>query len=769
MINRCATDISLTTAHLAGDSIRAEPSSAFHIAGSVTRSGLVRQADNPVMMRRLHLLALVLGALFIAPPGGLAQSDQLLLTGRIVDADSGEPIPYAHVGVAEEAIGTTTGYDGRFELKLPDYLAAASFSISCIGYETHRMPAEAFRGGRTVRLRPAVADLTEVVVMDGQSARNIVRRAARAIADNYPERPSRSQAFYRESLADEDGRFNYLAEGVLDVYKTSYRDARDGQTAVVQGRKINLLDPLDTAVHARFTSGHMAPHRFDFVKNREDFIDEAFLPVYRYRLERMTTYDDRPVYVIAFEPDPEAAAQPAKRIGRRDLLGRLTGGLVGGYNRMENTGKIEARLRGRVFIDKVSLAFIRAEFEVTEEGLGRRSDYPLYSGRWSENTYAVNYRAHGDRWVFSDAVREGLYSDSSRYTNEVSVTRVLDGRAEQIPYVERVGRDAAFVKLTGRYAEDFWREYNVAPMSEGLTEGMRQFELMRQSERVFTESYRDSIQALRDSLRLLELVEAGNLEPGSLAEPGPLAEDGPIDVIDERPPESGGDLALRASLGFGVHALPSTPPPLSIAYGASASEPELALSATADDRDYEAVAHWDIDLVLHRNAFVRYTTAFDLGSNTYGVRAIGLGAQANLTPRRRPIVLRAVTQYSRLRYYRTLGRAPLADSPLEIDGKKFKGDEVRLGYGSHRHDLSVSGELSVALRRGRALFARATYHYRLAERTGVWFKETGQVFRRDRHLPVSDEWVRVTSDDAPYGDAIIPRGTWSFSLGWVFD
>ena len=710
-------------------------------------------------MRRAYGLAL---ALALVATNGRAQADRLLFTGRIVDAGSGEPIAYAHVGVAEEAIGTTSGYDGRFELKLPSYLDGATVRISCIGYETRRIPVRELRGGRTVRLPPAIADLAEVVVMDAEAARNILRRAIRAIEVNYPTRPSRTQAFYRESRARADGQYEYLAEGVLDVYKTSYAHTRDGQVGVVEGRKINLLDPLDTNVYAGFTSGHMAAHRFDVVKNREDFIDEAFLPVYRYRLERMTTYDGRPVYVIAFEPDPAAALQPVKRRRRRSLLGRLTGGVLGGRSTMENTGKIEARLRGRLFIDKASLAFIRAEFEVTDEGLRRRDDYPLYAGNWSRNTYAVNYRQAGDRWIFSDAVREGLWRDSTRYTNEVNVTRVFDGPAEQIPYVERVGRDDAFVRLTGRYCADFWRDYNVLPMSAGLSEGMRQFELMRESQRVFTPVYLDSIQSLRDSLRLLELASVAP------AEAEPLAVEGPTEVIDERPPATRDESGLRASIGFGAHALPSSLPPLSISYGSSPSEPELARSVAAADQDLEAIAHWDLDLVVHRNAFLRYTTAFDLGDNTYKLRAIGIGGQTNLTPRRRPVVLRSILQYSRLRYYRTLGRAPLADSPIEIDGKKFKGDEVRLAYGAHRHDLALSGELAVELRRGRALFARATYHYRLAERPGVWFKETGQIFRRDRHLPVSDENLRVTSDDAPYAAPIVPRGSYSFSLGWVF-
>ncbi len=55
----------------------------------------------------------------------LAQPEPLLVAGRIFDADTGEPIACAHVGIAERGIGTTSGHGGRFELKLEPGLRTA--------------------------------------------------------------------------------------------------------------------------------------------------------------------------------------------------------------------------------------------------------------------------------------------------------------------------------------------------------------------------------------------------------------------------------------------------------------------------------------------------------------------------------------------------------------------------------------------------------------------------------------------------------------------
>ena len=694
----------------------------------------------------------------------LAQVNPVVITGRVVDARSGEAIPYAHVGIAAKGIGTTTGYDGRFELKVPRELQDSEFSVSFIGYETYRRRVRDLRDGATIQLAPAVTGLTEVVVMDREAILNIIRRAVAAIPDNYPTAPSNSLAFYRESLTDDSLRYRYLAEGVLRVYKTSYENTKEGQVGLVQGRKVNLRDPLDTTISSIHNSGHMAAHRFDFVKNREDFIDEALFPVYQYRLERMTTYNDKPVYVIAFSKDPEANSSAVAK--RRPGVLQVLGNIFGGDD--EPAPETEARLEGRVFIEKDSYAFIRAEFEVTKEGLKRYNDYPLYAGHWNGNRYTVNYRKSGSRWYFSDALREGERPDGGHYTNEVKTTELVAGSGNPVPYLERMTRDDRFVELTGRYSPDFWRDYNVLPMSEGLADGMRQFETMRLAQAVFGEAYQDSLRQVRDSIATAK--RAAEMAADS------VARDRASDWVfsDENIDASGSGtvkvtvgntinskLSVRAALGFGPHVLSSGPQALSIAYRDGVGNPLLARDGTLDGRDFELIMRWDLDLVLHKNAFVRYSSAFDFSNNIYRDRAIGLGLQSNLRPRHRPIILRAVAQYGFFRYYRTLGKADFDGKSIEVAGAKFKGDRVRLGYGSNQHNLNLTAELAVETRRKREVYLRATYHHNLASNAGVWFKETGQVFRKDKRLAVDDEQVTVRSNES-----IVETGTWSVAWVW---
>ena len=724
----------------------------------------------------VYLLALALVSL--AYPL-LAQSDLVVLTGRVVDAETRRAVPYAHVGIPARGIGTTSGYDGSFELKLPPGLGAERLMVSCIGYDTYARALPTSGAAGTIALSPSLTGLTEVVVMDREAVLNILRRAVAAIPDNYPDRPTRTQAFYRESLTDDSLRYKYLAEGVLQVYQPSYTNGREGQVGLVQGRKVNLLDPLDTAFNSGFTSGHMAALRFDFVKNREDFIDEAYFPVYRYRLDGMTTYDGAPVYVIAFEPEPEArsTALAGRRRGLLKLLDLLES------EAKDEPVRVEARLAGRVYIDKTSLAFVRAEFEVTPEGLGRYNDYPLYSGQWRANRYTVNYRRHGGRWTFSDALREGERRHGAHYVNEVKTTEIDETPAQQIPYPERLEREREFVGLTGRYAEDFWRAYNITPMSEGLAAGMRQYETMRKAQAVFSEGFRDSVYQVRAlaAAREAALREAATADtPGGRSEDSSAGSEGDtseratgVELIDA-PVSSPTSVQrtgvnFRMALGVGPHLLSSGPVALAIDYRDAVGNPMVALGEqTLDRRTFEPLIRWDIDLLLNRYAFVRYGTTYDLGRGRHKDRALGLGLEANLRPRHRPIVVRGIAQYSNLQYYRALGTADVADTPFRVNRKRFKGDEVRLGYGSSRHGFNLAAELAVELRSTRALYARATYHRSLRERAGVWFKETDQTFRKDARVPVGHERLRVRSADADFAGLIAPTTTWSFAVGLLF-
>lgn len=191
----------------------------------------------------------------------------------------------------------------------------------------------------------------------------------------------------------------------------------------------------------------MAPHRFDFVQNRTDFIDPRFFKVYNYWIESITTYNDRPVYIIGFDKDENVSGSQGE-IEVEDSNGEK--GLMKVLRMFQKKKRtIEARMKGRIYIDKESYAFIRAEFEMTPKGLEVYDYYPLYAGSWKGNSYVVNYRQLGDKWYFSDALREGIYGGGGIYSNEIKITEVKTEKSEPIEYLDRIDRGVEFTRMTG--------------------------------------------------------------------------------------------------------------------------------------------------------------------------------------------------------------------------------------------------------------------------------------------------------------------------------
>ncbi|MCB0551375.1 MAG: carboxypeptidase-like regulatory domain-containing protein, partial [Phaeodactylibacter sp.] len=407
----------------------------------------------------------LLTAIFLLLFSSLVYSQSIIITGKVQDADNGKALAYAHVGIPEKGIGTVTGEDGSFTLKVPQSYSQSKLSVSFIGYATYERPLSALQSPATIRIKAVPASLQEVVVMDERAVEDIIRRAVRRIPDNYPDNATSVTGFYRESRTNAVQEYLYMAEGVLDIYKTSYRNTKEGQVGLIQGRKI-ILSAEEVDQHSGFSSGHMAAHRFDFVKNREDFIDESYFDDYKYWIETVTFYEGKPVYVI-------------------------------GFNRAEG-GK--GRMKGSIYIDTLSYAFLRAQFEILPEGLRKIDDYPLYAGNWNANRYTVNYRKVEDKWYFSNALREGVYRDGGLYSNEIAITEIQAGRGKPVPYLGRLNRGDEFLEITGTYDEDFWKNYNTTPLSTGLQQTVVQMRNQEKATEVFDSLFIARLQTRRDSI-----------------------------------------------------------------------------------------------------------------------------------------------------------------------------------------------------------------------------------------------------------------------------
>ena len=131
-------------------------------------------------MKFLTLLLLLVG-LGAAP----AAAQRLVISGQVVEAMNGEPVPFASVFVPKTSFGATADADGRFKLTItgsPDSIAA-----SAMGFATQRRKlSDAAVQSVLFRLKPGGVSLAEVVVLSRQPE-NPAFRILREVQKHKPQ------------------------------------------------------------------------------------------------------------------------------------------------------------------------------------------------------------------------------------------------------------------------------------------------------------------------------------------------------------------------------------------------------------------------------------------------------------------------------------------------------------------------------------------------------------------------------------------------------
>ena len=139
-------------------------------------------------MRLPHAPILTLLMLALASAGeACAQSTRI--TGQVIDATTGQPIPFVNIAFIDARIGTTTDMDGRYRIET--YYATDSIRLTSVGYQ---MAVRAVRKDREqvidVGMQPAAVQLAEAVIrpQEENPAFEILRRVVRHKPTNNREK-----------------------------------------------------------------------------------------------------------------------------------------------------------------------------------------------------------------------------------------------------------------------------------------------------------------------------------------------------------------------------------------------------------------------------------------------------------------------------------------------------------------------------------------------------------------------------------------------------
>ena len=112
-----------------------------------------------------------------------------VVKGKITDANSGDPIPFANVIFPGTTIGTTTDFDGNYSLKANT--PVDSIVVSCMGYRTRSRKVVPGLQTMNFQMEEVVTNLREIVFDAGENpAFSIMRRVVENKAKNDKRRLS---------------------------------------------------------------------------------------------------------------------------------------------------------------------------------------------------------------------------------------------------------------------------------------------------------------------------------------------------------------------------------------------------------------------------------------------------------------------------------------------------------------------------------------------------------------------------------------------------
>ncbi|MDT0675150.1 DUF5686 family protein [Autumnicola musiva] len=249
---------------------------------------------------------------------------QTSISGRIVNAENGEPLPYASINFGNNS-QLLTNIDGSFQLEYDQ--KEIQLNISYVGFRSKTVEISNAVQYVMIKLQPAVEQLQSVVLSSEENPANaIIRRAIANKDQNDPQRALRHFSYktYTKFLIDnlsKDMRLradtsNLEMETIINagraflsekVSRNSYNSRKGLKETVLGLENAGFEEPVYEVLSLK--SNPLSLYKNDYKLFETEYAgplaDNSFKNYYYTILD--TTTVERPAYVIYFEPRRQEA------------------------------------------------------------------------------------------------------------------------------------------------------------------------------------------------------------------------------------------------------------------------------------------------------------------------------------------------------------------------------------------------------------------------------------------------------------------------------
>lgn len=392
------------------------------------------------------------------PPGPEPPADSLpvflSIGGKIIDAETSEPLPYATIGISHRGKGTVTNFNGDFILRISEENLDDTLSVSYVGYVNRLLPVRSLPGNvMTITMDRDFIPIPEIIIR-AQDPMLIIRKTISSVASNYGTTPALLTGFYREGVYRRKEPQIY-SEAVVKIYKSPYtRSLQNDQVKVIRSRKIENLEAKDTLA-VRLKAGLSATLSLDGMRHLFDFLDPESFNTYEYHLTDIVTIDDQTAFVISFR-QKSWVTEPL-------MQGDI-------YINVDNYSVMLAEFEvNPLYVDQTGESFISRlprEYSMRPEYVRYRARYRDIDGRY--------YLAHvrGDLG-FSARSRKRVFSSRFNVFFELAITEHRTDNVSRFDHEELAPVYSIFSRTITGYEPGYWKDFDFLKPEDDLVEALR--------------------------------------------------------------------------------------------------------------------------------------------------------------------------------------------------------------------------------------------------------------------------------------------------------
>jgi hypothetical protein len=372
------------------------------------------------------------------------------IQARVFDRSEKRPVPYANVILKGRNLGTITNFDGNFTFKIPAGCINDSIIVSFIGYKSVAKNISTLENGEIIFIEPVSVELKEVVVKHYEPTA-LIKLALEKVPSNYSSVSEMQIGFYRET-SKQNNDYIVISEAVLKIFKAAYdKNFRNDQVSVYKNRKSPFVKSMDTVLY-KLQGGIYNSLMIDLAKHPASFISDDYFDTYDYKFEGVAPYDNGLVYVISFDQKPSVAYPLYK---------------------------------GKIYIDRESLAFVKAEFGISPKGLDyatsilvKKSSSKIKAKVLGAN-YLVSYTNRDNVWKLHHVREEikikvrkkySFFNSTYHSVSELVITDSDTTSVNRFRSYDLIKPNQVFAEVSDSYDESFWGKFNFIPPEESLEE-----------------------------------------------------------------------------------------------------------------------------------------------------------------------------------------------------------------------------------------------------------------------------------------------------------